>query len=243
MRRLYNHSYFFGHEYIDYLSDRLALDRNFRRRLHTLRSFMDPLRHRRLLEVGCAYGLFLNVAREDFGAVTGLDISEDAVSYAQTRLGLDVRLGDLLTTDLGAVFDVTCMWDTIEHLPSPDRHVAAASRHMDTGALLAITTGDIGSLVARVRRGRWRLIHPPTHLHYFSRRTLARMLDRLGFDVVYFGHCGFVRTLGSTIGTLVRDRPALAPVSRWVIASRLDKLQLYVNLYDIMYVIAVKRAG
>ena len=53
-----------------------------------------------------------------------------------------------------------------------------------------MTTGDIGSLMARWRGARWRQIHPPTHLHYFSKLTLAQLLERHGFTVAYAGYDG-----------------------------------------------------
>ena len=60
------------------------------------------------------------------------------------------------------------MWDTIEHLKRPDLFVQKAAADLRPGGLIALTTGDIGSLNARLRGARWRMIHPPTHLHYFS---------------------------------------------------------------------------
>jgi hypothetical protein len=53
---IYTEGYFAGEEYHDYLADKDIAQRNFRSRLRVLKSFMDPARHRRLFEVGCAYG-------------------------------------------------------------------------------------------------------------------------------------------------------------------------------------------
>src|SRR5437762_11617421 len=76
----------------------------------------------------------------------------------------------------------------------PDQYLEKIQALTEPGAIVAITTGDIGSLNARVRRGSWRMIHPPTHLHYFSKSTLTRLLDRFGFDVIYCRYAGFWRT-------------------------------------------------
>src|SRR4051812_18059132 len=59
LRDLYSKGYFFGEEYSDYVADRAVLQRNFRLRLATLKQFIDPARHRRLFEIGSAYGFFL----------------------------------------------------------------------------------------------------------------------------------------------------------------------------------------
>ncbi len=137
LAELYTERYFRGEEYRDYLSERNIIELNFRSRLRVLRRFLDLHRHRRLFEVGCAYGFFLHAARNDFVSVSGIDVCEAAVRYAVERLGLDAVCGDLLEQDLnGQEFDVVCMWDTIEHLARPDLYVEKLTGHMRTGALV-----------------------------------------------------------------------------------------------------------
>jgi SAM-dependent methyltransferase len=240
--RIYQKNYFFGEEYSDYKTDREVLQKNFELRLKVLLGFVDPTRRRSLFEIGSAYGFFLDLARKHFENVQGIDITEDGVRHCQTELGLNVIHGDLLSTDLGdKAFDVVCLWDTIEHLRTPNLYLARISEHMPSGALLAVTTGDIDSLNARIKKGKWRLIHPPTHLQYFSVATLTKMLEHLGFDVIYHRHCGFYRSFDNVFHNLFVLRgglPALyAAMQRLGLARRF----FYLNLYDIMYVIARKK--
>ncbi len=243
LRQLYSRNYFLGEEYTNYLADRRAIERNFRLRFGTLRRFINPETHRRLFEVGCAYGLFLNLVRGHFEAVQGIDVSHEAVEYAQKEFALDVTAGDLLQHDFkGTVYDVVCMWDTIEHLKRPDLYLQTVAQHMDTGSVIAITTGDIDSVNARLQRERWRLIHPPTHLHYFSRSSMAHLLNRLGFDVVSSDYCGFYRNIGSMIDGLTRGVGRNSQWFNWLKEGPLARSGIYLNLYDIMFVIAVKRA-
>jgi 2-polyprenyl-3-methyl-5-hydroxy-6-metoxy-1,4-benzoquinol methylase len=242
LRALYDRHYFFGQEYTDYLADAPMARRNFDRRLSILRRYLTPV-HSRLFEIGAAYGLFLDTARPYFSEVSGIDISEDAVAYAREKLSLAVHLGDLLDTDLGtAQYDVACLWDTVEHLKAPDRYLERIAGHMPRGSVLALTTGDIASVNARIRREHWRLIHPPTHLHYFSRRSITHFLDRYGFDIVYARHCGISRSFGAMVEALTRGHQSLAGATRWIGESAVARWPIYLNLGDILYVIAVKRA-
>jgi SAM-dependent methyltransferase len=238
---LYQRSYFFGDEYSNYLEDRRVIEKNFARRLGTLRRFLTA-RHRRLFELGAAYGFFLNLARDCFDRVDGIDVSADAVRFANEELRLSVTCGDLLDTiqPEGAV-DVACLWDTIEHLGTPRPYIERLASRMAPGALLALTTGDIGSLNARLQGPRWRLIHPPTHLHYFTQRSMRELLGRCGFRVAHVEYPGVVRNVSSMIHNLVDrhwQRPRAASRLRSIVPSRLD---LYVNLYDIMYIIAERQ--
>ena len=150
--------------------------------------------------------------------------------------------GDGLMMDFaGRQFDVVCMWDTIEHLAAPRQYLEHFAARMPAGALVAVTTGDINSLTARVQKGRWRLIHPPSHLQYFTRASLTQMLDRLGFTVRHVEYCGFSRSVRNMVHNVVAlrwHRPRLADrLCAWVPKG----LNLYLNLHDIMYVVAERR--
>jgi len=240
--KLYNEEFFTGAEFSDYAADAKFFRKNFVLRLRELKKFLDPACHQKLLEIGCAYGFFLDVARDEFAQVQGIDITDAGVRYAREELKLDVVQADFLAHDYGAEkFDVVCMWDTIEHLREPRRYVEKIAAHTAPGALLALTTGDIESANARLRRDRWRLIHPPTHLHYFSSKSIARLLDAHGFDLVYNRYCGFYRSIGNmayNVLVLRQQKPQLYwPLERLGIGG----LGFYLNLYDIMYVIARRR--
>ncbi len=239
--RLYQRGYFFGDEYSNYFDDRRIIEKNFAGRLSTLRRFMNAS-HRTLFEIGCAYGFFLNAARDCFDEVSGMDVSEDGVRFATEELGLTVSCGDVATADLSRRrFDVVCLWDTIEHLTSPRRYLEAVAPQMPPGSLIAITTGDIGSLNARIQKGRWRLIHPPTHLHYFTRRSLTRLLDRCGFSVVHVEYCGVYRSISSMLHNIVALRWRSPRVGDWLRRAVPARLDVYLNLYDIMYIVAQRR--
>src|SRR5262245_14391756 len=71
-QRLYGDDYFNGAEYYRYLDDRAVHERNFRGRVRDLSRWLPS--RKRLFEVGCAYGLFLNVAGQQW-EVRGCDIS------------------------------------------------------------------------------------------------------------------------------------------------------------------------
>jgi 2-polyprenyl-3-methyl-5-hydroxy-6-metoxy-1,4-benzoquinol methylase len=240
--KIYQKNYFFGEEYSDYVADKRIAQKNFALRLKTLQRFLRPVRHRSLFEIGCAYGFFLEIAQGLFDRAQGVDITEDGIRYATEQLKLDVTQADFLEHDLGdRSVDVACMWDTIEHLAQPHRYVEKLSQHMEKGALLAITTGDIDSLNSRIRKQNWRLIHPPTHIHYFSQKSLAQMLNNYGFEVIYSRHCGFYRSLDNVAYNIFVLRWQQPQLYRALKKLGLTKLDFYLNLYDIMYVIARKR--
>lgn len=236
---LYGKDYFHGDEYRDYVADRRTHERHFRARLRTLLRFVNEPHHKDLFEIGCAYGFFLSVAAPAFRTVSGIDISLPATEYARRELGLPVITGDFLALP-NVSADVICMWDTIEHLRSPAEYIQRASAVLKPGGVIAITTGDIGSAVARWRGKKWRQIHPPTHLHYFSKQTLRQLLERNNFRVRYAaaeGQFRSVDTMAWIILRIKRNNPGLYNVLKK--AGVLD-WDLYLNTFDIMYLIAEK---
>ena len=137
-RQLYGHDYFHGGEYADYIRDRNVIKKNFQKRLQTV---LEYKREGRLLELGCAYGVFLELAQRHFG-VSGYDISEEAVRYANEVLGVDVHCSDLLDDEnVGQKsIDVVTMWDVIEHLRWPNLYIERVARLLKKGGYLSGTS-------------------------------------------------------------------------------------------------------
>jgi SAM-dependent methyltransferase len=180
---IYTRGYFQGEQadgYADYQGSRAELAAEFRRLLQDITAAGKPTG--RLLEVGCAYGFFLDAARDSF-EVSGVEVAEDAAAACQAR-GLDVvqHADEAFYTRRGP-FDLVVMLDVIEHLMKPDEILRDLHKYMQTGALLVITTGDFGSLLSRIMRRQWRLMTPPQHLWYFTPDAITRLLTRHGFQV------------------------------------------------------------
>jgi hypothetical protein len=233
---LYGERYFEGGEYASYASSTAAHRLNFRRKLALLRRCgMRELREVRLLELGSATGEFLRVARElGVSRAVGLEVSSYAREAARAR-GLDVRAPDQPET-LAAVEalrpNVIVGWDVWEHLPRPATTWDALLALAERAAIVALTTVDASSVVARVRRDRWRQFHPPTHLNFPTRRSLASYFGRRGFDVRLhraFGHYRPLREYARAVG--VRPGPA-----------RLWNVPVYLNLFDTQLFIARRAA-
>ena len=241
LERLYREPYFRGQEYRDYVAERPLFVKQFELRLKTLLRYVPEARRTGLFEIGAAYGFFLDLARRHFQQVAGIDLSREAAAYAREVVGVPVAAGDFLEYPLEGAVDVVCMWDTIEHLEKPAAYIARIGAHMQPGGVLALTTGDIRSWVARWRGGKWRQIHPPSHLHYFSKDTLRLLLAKYGFDVCYASYAGSYRsadTVAYLVLSLKHKMPGLYGRLR---AAGLLSWSFYSNFYDIVYVIAKKR--
>jgi len=240
IKKIYTADYFHGNEYADYINDKAIIQKNFYFRLKTLLKYLDNSDLKKLFEIGCAYGFFLELASVKFKKVDGIDISNDAVEYIKKNQSLNISSGDFLEYQFTEKFDVFCMWDTIEHLKEPHLFIKKISENINSGGLIAFTTGDVGSLNAKIRGRYWRQIHPPVHLHYFNKKSLKILLQNYGFKVKYIGHPGSYFSLYNIFYIiLVLKREKMGLFNLIEKTGILNKM-IYLNLYDLVYVIAEK---
>jgi 2-polyprenyl-3-methyl-5-hydroxy-6-metoxy-1,4-benzoquinol methylase len=244
LAELYGRGYFEGEEYTDYLGDREVHRVNFTRRLERITAAAGPLPS--LYEIGCAYGLWLETARAQGIRAAGIDISAGAVRHAVETLKLDATVGSFEDARIApGQFQAYCMWDTLEHLPHPESYAAKIAKLLPWGGWLFLTTPDIGAPHARRQGDRWRMIHPPTHLQYFSRDTVARFLGRHGLRVAHVESTLVCRSLHGMLEGLKRfgagpSRAGAAVLSSLVPSVIARRLKLSLDLGDIMLVCARK---
>ena len=81
-------------------------------------------------------------------------------------------------------FDCVTMWDVLEHVPDPTRHMLEVRRVLADGGLVVIGTPNLGHILFRIKRERWRHLKPREHIFYFNPSSITRLLKKTGFDVV-----------------------------------------------------------
>lgn len=186
----YDDGYFSGkykHAYIDYLGNKEVISREFKKTVDFIRS-VGPARGK-LLEIGCAYGFFLQQAKRHY-EVYGAEIVESAAIYCNSSGLNNVKNGALNQEDLDKIgsLDVAVMLDVIEHIDNVAETVGMIAASLRPGGSMIVTTGDWNSLLARITGPRWRLMAPPLHLWYFSPESLTRLGARFGLEVVSCSH-------------------------------------------------------
>jgi SAM-dependent methyltransferase len=228
----YTAGYFCGAEpdgYADYLGAEPVLRHEFADTAAFIRRYRGG---GRLLELGCAYGFFLKEA-EPFFQVGGIEIAADAAACCRER-GLRVVTGVADTATLAefGALDVVVLLDVIEHLPDPYATLELCYRQLNPGGVIAITTGDFASPLARLAGRHWRLMTPPQHLWYFTPESLRRLAASLGLRLEAYDHPWKLVPL-SLIAFQLRRMLRIAPVSALRTASlHTASIGIPVNLFD-----------
>jgi SAM-dependent methyltransferase len=152
-----------------------SVEYGLRRRVRAVARFQPD---GRLLDVGCASGLFLDAARRlGEWQVQGVEPNSGAAAFGRQQRGLDIRQGAFAEVDFrDGSFDVITMWDVLEHLPHPTAAVQKAARLLRTGGVLVVRIPHLESLGARVFGRYWAGLDAPRHLHVFPRDVLTDMM-------------------------------------------------------------------
>jgi len=141
------------------------------------------LKKGRILDVGCASGFFLKVARDRGWDVEGVEPNKWLVKWGNEQYGLSMKATTMRGANFAdASFDVITMWDVLEHTPDPDSELREAYRLLKKGGYLLVNIPDSGSSLARVFGRRWWFVLS-VHLFYFTAKTLRAMLVKNGFQV------------------------------------------------------------
>jgi len=233
---------FFGYE--NYLADKDNIRATFAKRLRTIERYAPQ---GRLLDVGCATGFFLDLARESGWEVIGTEVSAFSAHYAREKLGLDVRMGTLPDLHFeDHMFDAITMWDVIEHVPDPLGELQEVRRILRDGGLVSIITPDVDSWVARWLGNRWEEFRRVReHIYFFSRRTMTETLRKAGFEVLRIQSADKVFYLGPALHRLkyyTWDGALTRAATRVVYKLGLDKVRVNVNPLTKMAVYARKQA-
>ena len=242
IRKIYSENYFTGEEYEDYLRDKAVLQKNFSNRLKKIYSVFPSIKITNALEIGCAYGFFGELLKKNLNHVyyKGFDVTEEAIAYGKENFNLDVSTQNYLDYKTDQKFTDVFMWDVIEHLMNPEKFLEKINRDSAPGARLFITTGDIGALLAKTQKCRWRMIHPPSHLQYFSKETITLLLKKNGFTVKKVFYPPASRSAKVIFYSLFMLRKNYPQWVEKIYKSIPDTLYITINTFDIMFVIAVK---
>ncbi len=182
---------------------------------------MDAVTGRSVLHLGCTNfpytqdsikaGTFLHSEMAKVaGEVFGFDADERGIDLMVSLGFTNLFLADLEALEnvkLDRTFDVVVAGEMIEHLLNPGLFLKGIKRFLRDDSTLLITTPNAYSIFRFLiyalsgKRGKNEPVHPD-HVAYYSFRTLTRLLELTGYEVIEF--CFY------DIGTEHR------PTNRWI---------------------------
>lgn len=139
----------------------------------------------KLLDVGCATGNFMEIARDSGWQVQGIEPIETAAKIAREYYHLDVITSTLEAASLeGESFDVITMWDVLEHLPNPKNTLYRCQELLKPGGLLVFSIPNLKSFDRYLFGKNWIGWDAPRHFNLFTDSTLHQLLEITGFEQI-----------------------------------------------------------
>lgn len=150
-----------------------------------IREIEDTLGRRgKLLEVGCAVGQFLNIARGAGWDVVGLELNKEECEYCRR---MDFEIVDKPLTDelfQPETFDAVAMWEVLEHVTHPREIVRSIYKVLKPGGVFLTVVPSVDALAARILQEKCNSFFGMAHINMFSNLTLTNLLEDEKFNVI-----------------------------------------------------------
>ncbi len=143
----------------------------------------------RVLDLGCSSGLLAQRVRQMGHHVTGVDVNELDGVRDRTDAFVQADLNEGIPSEVGSGFDVVLAADVIEHVLNPGSLMSQIREVMSPSGTALLCVPNIAHWYPRFRStlGMFdydqRGILDSTHLRFFTRRSLVKLVERKGFAI------------------------------------------------------------
>jgi len=152
---------------------------------------------RKLLDIGTGTGSFLRLAASRGFEVAGIEpIAQNREIVERSLKGVRIESRPIEEAEFDpASIDHISMWDVIEHLVDPRGTLVRIHSLLKPGGYLGVATLNHASLMYVIFHiWRWTVpplarqfagkLYNPYHTYYFSKRSLARLIEQVGFEIL-----------------------------------------------------------
>ncbi len=182
--------------------------------LRQKRNLLEQLHHseepRRLLDIGCGTGYFLESCQQAGWEVVGTEPDANARTQAQARTGQTIW-PDLTAVAERAYFRAITLWHVLEHVHDLQATLAQIAAMLHPAGVLLIAVPNPESADADYYQQDWAALDVPRHLYHFTPAAMTQLLARHGLAVLEKRPMAFDGFYVSWLSEQHRGR-SLAPV-------------------------------
>jgi len=148
----------------------------------------------KILDVGCAMGDFLFVAKDYFNECIGVEVGENMAEFTRKKLGIKVYNGEYTQLNFDEKFSCVHLSHVIEHIPNPKEWLQKSKSLLDKDGVLVINVPNKYSLVGKLklllvflklRTSKWKdNTRTPDHLFEPTVKSMFNFIESNGFKVI-----------------------------------------------------------
>ncbi len=136
-----------------------------------------------LLDIGCASGTLLWLAKQKGFSVHGVEVGRHSVEFVSNVLGIEVFCGQLEDARFpDSSFDVVTMFHSLEHVPNPRTVVREVRRILADSGVLIVVVPNYSAWSSQKHGANWTWLQPQNHYSHFTPKSLLHLLAREGFS-------------------------------------------------------------
>lgn len=144
-------------------------------------------RSKRFLDVGCGHGLISKEAKSFGYTVDALELSKTERNVARVYAEIEpINLSfENYEPEINS-FDVVNLSQILEHAVDINLWISKSNKCLVKGGMLAIALPNFNSFLRYFLNENDPYICPPVHLNFFNLKSLVKLLDKHGFDIVHY---------------------------------------------------------
>ncbi|MGD0313811.1 MAG: bifunctional glycosyltransferase/class I SAM-dependent methyltransferase [Acidimicrobiales bacterium] len=143
----------------------------------------------KILDLGCSSGLLAERLTDMGHDVTGVDVMEIAGVDRRTSAFVKADLNEGIPAEVGTGYDIVLAADVLEHLVNPGALMSQVKNVLAPDGVAMFCVPNIAHWYPRLRStlGMFdydqRGILDSTHLRFFTRRSIRKLVERQGFTI------------------------------------------------------------
>ena len=201
---------FFGHPVLKFLHEKFVINRE----INAVKKILTDGIRRSLLDIGCGTGWSTAVWQKNGFNVTSLEPSLSRSKIARELHHLNVSNEHLENFKTQELFDVVILRHLLEHIENPTAMLEKIKTFLKPNGLLVIIIPNIDCLGRHLYRENWEWVLP-WHLHFYTPKTLTRLLEKLGYSKIKIYQTPSPLWHPQTLNRALTNSPLKIQLSHW----------------------------
>ncbi len=140
-------------------------------------------KHGSILEIGSSTGLLLEIFKKYRWKVQGVEPSKKSSDFAIKR-GIPTIQQTFEKANITSKYDVVVLNHVLEHLKNPHEVLKKVHKLLNKGGIVIVNVPNAGSLSAQIFGEKWEYVLPDEHLWQFTPKSLEKLLQEEGVNIV-----------------------------------------------------------
>ncbi len=159
------------------------------RRIRWVEKSVENNQSRKILDIGCGSGTFLETAKRRGWQTVGTELN--AENFQDSGLEVHEDLKKVAENHAPESFDAITLWHTLEHFKNPREILTKARELLNENGSILIAVPNFGGFQSKIFGGNWLHLDMPRHLFHFNFNALKLLLGQCGFSIKWQRHQEF----------------------------------------------------